>query len=283
MQREYPLVHLASVAPLRRPANGWDGRTDLRIGVSQAEGSSSLAYRAVVPPGASRARHVNRNCDEILIYLRGEGVAGQGAARAQVRAGHCQWVPRGCEHFFHNGSKSEDAVIVGFYPGAGALSAIGFEAGAPLAAGELRAGQSAVTVGALVHLDDVAPARMSKDLGWSITDFRLPIGRHNGASSTLFRARFFPGAVHRKHRHDRCEEIYFLISGSGIAGAGRDRVRVEGGDFHFIPKGVEHWLSNLSAREPIEVVGIYIGAGSVEETAYVYLGDVTAGDLVLSE
>jgi mannose-6-phosphate isomerase-like protein (cupin superfamily) len=57
---------------------------------------------------------------------------------------------------------------------------------------------------------------------------------------------------------------------------------VHGGHFHYVPKGVEHWLSNLSASDPIEVVGIYIGSGTVQETGYVYRGDVTADDLVLS-
>ncbi|MCC7346277.1 MAG: hypothetical protein IT538_02660, partial [Variibacter sp.] len=51
--------------------------------------------------------------------------------------------------------------------------------------------------------------------------------------------------------------------------------------FHYVPKGVEHWLSNLSASEPIEVVGIYIGSGTVQETGYVYMGDVTAADLAV--
>ena len=90
---------------------------------------------------------------------------------------------------------------------------------------------------------------------------------------------FVPGAVHKKHRHENCDEIYHVISGHGLAGAGSDRAEVRGGHFHFIPKGVEHWLHNLSDAGPIEVVGIYIGAGSVEETGYVYTGEVTEEDI----
>ena len=120
---------------------------------------------------------------------------------------------------------------------------------------------------------------MNKGEGWSITDFRIPLGKHNGSATTLFRARFFPGAVHKKHRHENCEEIYYIISGHGLAGAGPDRVEVRGGHFHYIPKGVEHWLYNLSGTEPVEAVGIYIGSGSVEDTGYVYMGDVTEEDI----
>lgn len=87
------------------------------------------------------------------------------------------------------------------------------------------------------------------------------------------------GAVHKKHAHRHCEEIYFVISGRGLAGAGDDRVEVRAGDFHYIPAGVEHWLHNLSGADPIEVVGIYVNAASVEATGYTYLGDVTEADL----
>lgn len=70
-----------------------------------------------------------------------------------------------------------------------------------------------------------------------------------------------------------------MISGRGLAGAGNDRVEVHGGHFHYIPKGLEHWLYNLSDTEAIEVVGVYINAGNVAETGYEYMGDVTQEDL----
>ena len=88
-----------------------------------------------------------------------------------------------------------------------------------------------------------------------------------------------PGAIHKKHRHDNCDEITYIISGRGLSGTGPDRAEVRGGHFHYIPKGVEHWCVNLSKTEPIEVIGLYIGAGSVEESGYVYMGDVTDEDL----
>ena len=133
--------------------------------------------------------------------------------------------------------------------------------------------------GILVHIDDVKPSQMNAKDGWSITDFRMPIGRHNGSPTTLFWGKFLPGAVHKKHRHENCEEIYYVIRGHGVAGAGPDRAEVRGGHVHYIPKGVEHFLYNLSPTEPLEVIGVYTGAGSVEETGYVYTGEVTEADL----
>jgi hypothetical protein len=38
-------------------------------------------------------------------------------------------------------------------------------------------------------------------------------------------------------------------------------------------------MYNLSPTEPIEAIGIYIGAGSVEATGYVYTGEVTEADI----
>jgi mannose-6-phosphate isomerase-like protein (cupin superfamily) len=132
--------------------------------------------------------------------------------------------------------------------------------------------------GILTHIDEVKPAAMSEKDGWKISDLRLPIGGHNGSSTTLFWAKYLPGAVHQKHRFDRCETLYYVIRGHGLAGAGPDRVELRGGHVHYIPKGVEHFLCNLSASEPLEAIGIYIGASSIDDAGYVYLGDVSAAD-----
>jgi len=71
----------------------------------------------------------------------------------------------------------------------------------------------------------------------------------------------------------------YEFRGHGLAGAGPDRAEVRGGHVHYIPRGVEHFMHNLSRSEPLEVIGIYVGAGSVEETGYVYTGEVSSADL----
>jgi mannose-6-phosphate isomerase-like protein (cupin superfamily) len=279
MAPKYPLVHVDDVTPERmEKAEGWS-ISAFRLPITGACGSSTAAFHSVFRPGSTHKKHLHARCDEIAVYLRGRGVVGQGSGRAEVRAGHCRLIPQGAEHFFHNETTDEDALVIGFYLGAEDVADTGYRYCGDVTAADVAMPRTGFSEGILVHLDDVAPEQMDAGKGWSITDFRLPLGRHNGSSTTLFRARFFPGAVHKKHRHDRCEEIYYVISGHGLAGAGPDRVEVRGGHFHYIPKGVEHWLHNLSPTEPIEVVGIYIGAGSVEETGYVYTGEVTAADL----
>ena len=269
MDLRYPLIDVESTGAAD------DG---LRVLSDIPEIESGMAYHLTIPPGGSRGRQTNRNADEALVCLSGTGVTGVGDETASMRAGHCQLIPKGAEHFVFN-SGDGDLVLVGFYIGATDLDSVGIEPGAPATADELGDPADSLSTGIFVHLDDVAPENMDKGDGWHITDFRLPLSARNGSGSTLFRARFMPGAVHAKHRHENCEEIYYIISGHGLAGAGSDRVEVHGGQFHFIPSGVEHFMHNLSETEPIEAVGIYVGAGSVKDTGYVFMGNVTPEDL----
>lgn len=277
MELRYPLIDVGSV----EQTPGYDGagpKSDLRLLTNIPEIRSALAYHLTIPPGGSRGRQTNRNADEALICLQGGGIAGVGSEIADMSAGHCQFIPKDHEHFFVNNGDS-DAVIVGYYLGVSDAGGIGLERGTPVKSDELQGATAGITEGIFVHLNDVSPENMDRGDGWHITDFRLPLSARNGSASTLFRARFFPGAVHAKHRHENCEEIYYVISGQGLAGAGPDRIEVHSGQFHFIPRGVEHWLHNLSDTDPIEVVGIYAGAGSVKDTGYVFMGNVTEEDI----
>ena len=54
---------------------------------------------------------------------------------------------------------------------------------------------------------------------------------------------------------------------------------VAGPHVYNIPKVFEHFMDNLSKTEPLKAIGIYVGAGSVEETGYAYMGDVTEADI----
>ncbi len=279
MTHRYPLIDVNDVA-IEKPVQTEGGAgPEIRFPIGGNVGSSTTAVHVLYGPGSALGKHVHNDCDEIAILLRGRGIAGQDGERAEIRAGHCRLIPRGAERFFVNASDSEDALVVGFLIGAADPAASGLEYRGKVGEADLGAPRAGFKDGIMVHLDDVRPENMEQGDGWLISDFRLPIGGHNGSASTLFRARFLPGAVHKKHRHEKCDEIYYIISGHGLAGAGPDRVEVRGGHFHYIPRGVEHWLHNLSETEPIEVVGIYVQAGSIAETGYVYMGDVSAADL----
>ncbi len=269
MGLHYPLVDVADLV-------GLDNGPDLRTAISGAEGSSTTAFFLTLDPNRHPVTHRHTRCDEITVCLEGEGQTTIAGVKRPLQAGHCMRVPAGLSHCFENTGTSP-MKIVGFFIGASDLDGGGF-AVVTEPEGEQTVNR-VPTEETFLHWDDVPPENMDKDEGWLINDFRLPFGAHNGSSTTLFRAQFFPGAVHKKHSHTNCEEIYYIISGHGLAGAGDDRVEVTAGQFHYIPAGVEHWLHNLSNSDPIHVIGIYIGSGSVAETGYVYQGDVTPIDI----
>jgi hypothetical protein len=276
----HPLIHIDDVRPENMQAgDGW-AISEFRLPISGKTGSTTTVFHAIFRPGSTHAKHLHSRCPEIAVYLKGHGVVGQSGERTEIRAGHCRLMPPGSEHFFYNQTKDEEAMVVGFYVGATDVADTGYRFCGHVTDADLAMPRSAgLNEGVLVHIDDVKPAGMDAKDGWSITDFRMPLGRHNGSSTTLFWAKFMPGAIHKKHRHDNCDEIYYVIRGHGWAGAGSDRAEVRAGHFHQIAKGTEHFLYNLSETEPLEVIGIYIDAGSVEETGYVYMGDVGPADL----
>ena len=266
MPLSYPLVDVNDVPIVNTGLAG-----ELRIPISGKDGSTTSAFHLTLQPGEEIRPHRNDDCEEISVYLSGHGeniIEGQSF---KVREGHCMRVPMGVTHQFQNTSE-EPVQMVGFYIGADTLAARGFETVDTVGVATLNGEY-------VIHWNDVKPENMDRNEGWHINDFRLPFGTHNGSTTTLFRAQFFPGAVHKKHAHINCEEIYYLISGHGLAGAGDDRVEVTAGQFHYIPSGVEHWLHNLSETEPIHVIGVYIGSGSVADTGYEYRGDVTSEDI----
>jgi len=250
--------------------------------ITQVQGSTTTAFYSILEPGKHSKIYRHNNCEVISILLKGSGLYGIGQSVIPAKIGDCGLITKGTEHFFSNTS-NELTLMVGFFIGAKDINDAGIEEIDQVNKSKSKYFSDGKKIeskdGVVVNINDVTPEKMDENDGWKITDFRLPISAKNGSSSTLFRARFMPGAVHKKHCHNNCDEIYYIISGYGLAGAGSDRVEVRGGHFHFIPKGVDHWLYNLSEKDPIEVVGVYCEAGSVSDTGYVYKGDVTTKDL----
>ena len=275
MPVKYPLVHVDDVQPENmKKGDGW-AISEFRLPVTGRDGSSTTIFHSIFRPGSTHAKHLHRNCDEIAVYLRGHGIVGQSSERTEVRPGHCRLMPAGSEHFFHNETKDEDGLVIGFYVGAKDVAGTGYEFRGPVTEEDLKVPRrEGLREGILVNIEDVKPSKMDPDQGWSVSDFRLPIGRHNGSGNALFWAKLAPGDVHHRHRHDRCEVLYYVIGGDGVVGAGPDRAQVRGGHVHFVPKGVEHFMYNASKTEPLEVIGVYTGAGSVEESGYVFTGKV---------
>jgi quercetin dioxygenase-like cupin family protein len=137
----------------------------------------------------------------------------------------------------------------------------------------------------VVKLDDVAPEPVAEVNGWRKMDIRFIITgeKQESKDCTMFRALFPPGARHMKHRHLNSDELFYMIRGHGASGAGEKEYEMKAGCAQFVPKGVIHWMRNLSDTEPIEVVGVYLNAGNLKESGYVFEGQVTDKDMTIKK
>jgi mannose-6-phosphate isomerase-like protein (cupin superfamily) len=279
MALTFPLIHVDDVVPENMQKNAGWAISEFRLPISGKHGSATTVFHSIFRPGSTHAKHSHSRCDEIAVYLQGHGVVGQSSERTEVRPGHCRLMPKGSVHFFYNETKDEDGLVIGFYVGATSVPDTGYAFHGNVTEADTRMARAdSFREGILVHIDGVPAFAQSAVEGWRVSDFRLPIGRHNGSPNALYWAKLAPGDIQHRHKHERCEKVYYVVRGRGIAGAGPDRVEVRTGHFHFIPRGVEHFLFNASATEPLEVIGVMTGAGDIGESGYVFTGEVGAAE-----
>jgi len=121
-----------------------------------------------------------------------------------------------------------------------------------------------------VHVEEVQPAPVRVEQGWRDVDIRFLITRDAAGTGSvcLFRAVFPPGAAHQAHRHPNADEFFYVLRGRALLGAEDERHEARAGTVEFVPAGRVHWLRNLDPAEPVEVVGGYLGVGSLDEAGY---------------
>lgn len=56
-----------------------------------------------------------------------------------------------------------------------------------------------------------------------------------------------PGCAVTPHRHRQIEEIYYIVSGSGLMTVGDETREVEAGDAVYVPRGQRHTLENTGS------------------------------------
>ena len=81
------------------------------------------------------------------------------------------------------------------------------------------------------------------------------VGTHNGAAHLDFRVSRYPirGRV-EPHVHDDAEQIYYVISGSGLGQIGDDEYLIGPGDTLFIPPTIVHAVVNTGDEDLVFVV-----------------------------
>ena len=273
------LVHVNDVRPENmQKGDGW-AISEFRLPVTGAHGSATTIFHSIFRPGSTHAKHLHSKCDEIAVYINGHGIVGQSDQRTQVGPGHCRLMPAGSPHFFHNETKDQDGLVIGFYMGAKSVPDTGYQFCGHVDAGDLAMPRAAtLTEGILLNVASVKPLQLSKQDGWNVSDYRMPIGKHNGSANAQFWAKLAPGDVHHKHRFDRAELLYYVVGGTGVAGAGGKASKVRGGHVQFVPRGVEHFLANTGG-DTLEIIGVLTGAGSLEDAGYAHTGMVSVADV----
>ncbi len=66
---------------------------------------------------------------------------------------------------------------------------------------------------------------------------------------SLAEARLKPGAMTRRHRHTRTEEIYYIVEGEGLMELERETFSVKPGDAIGIPPGTPHQIKNTGKKD----------------------------------
>jgi mannose-6-phosphate isomerase-like protein (cupin superfamily) len=69
---------------------------------------------------------------------------------------------------------------------------------------------------------------------------------HFNANQSLAEANIPPGATTHLHKHNNSEEIYHVLSGSGILTLGNERFGIKEGDTICIPPGTPHQIKNTA-------------------------------------
>lgn len=128
----------------------------------------------------------------------------------------------------------------------------------------------------VAHIEEIAPAPVRRDQGWREMDIRFVTESMTGCGRLgFFRTVFRPGAAHERHFHPNADEFLYVIRGRAAVGAEDEENEATPGTIQIIPAGKVHWLRNLDPEQPVEIVGGYLGVGSLEEAGYEFVGDIT--------
>ncbi|MFQ5857525.1 MAG: cupin domain-containing protein, partial [Anaerolineae bacterium] len=113
----------------------------------------------------------------------------------------------------------------------------------PLGADMLYEEATIMAQSTIIELDEVEPRA-----GYCGAVYELIKPHNSGAErlSCVF-VEVAPGARSRPHRHITCEEIYFVVSGTGVVYLGSQTQAVSSGYVIHIPPGVRHMVENDSA------------------------------------
>lgn len=267
MEQPVKVVHVDDV-PIERmqKAAGW-AISEFRLPISGADGSSTTMFHSIFRAGSAHSQHVHHNCDEFVAYVRGRGVVGGGRGRARAESGLRRRIPQGSQHFFKNQSE-EDALVIGFYMGAGSVEGSGYEHRGNVEDADVEPPFQDIEDGTLVTVDTAPVADLSAVPAWSQADVRLSVGSHNGSPNAMLDATVAPGARIERHRLTGAEQLYFVAAGEGVVTSAHGSTPIREGSVVFVAKDADVEISSVGT-EPLWFLGVLTGAGGLAEAGAV--------------
>ena len=99
----------------------------------------------------------------------------------------------------------------------------------------------------------------------------------------VFHAVYGPGEILGKHKHTKCDEIVYCISGRGAEWIDGVEYEFAPGIIAYVPKGKPHWGRNLDYFNPLILVGIFTGVKNMDKQTIGYeaLGEILPGEMKL--
>ncbi|MFQ6110784.1 MAG: cupin domain-containing protein [Nitrospinota bacterium] len=121
-----------------------------------------------------------------------------------------------------------------------------------------------------VNERDIPPAKVKREDGWREMNIKWLLSEKTVGcrSALLFKSVIKAGAAHERHIHHKADELVYVISGKGHRWQGDEEWDVGPGDAYFIPRGLAHGACGIDPDDPLTLVGVYVGAGSIEDTGY---------------
>ena len=115
------------------------------------------------------------------------------------------------------------------------------------------------------------------ELGFHHVAARWLVNAETAQSEALIvgQSTFVPGGAHLLHRHDRAEEFFFVIEGTGVHLVDGRQIAMAPGDIVFTARNEWHGFRNIGAR-PVRAVFGYFGASQLEAAGYEVHADVAA-------
>ena len=157
--------------------------------------------------------------------------------RGEVGRDHCRLMPPVRRYSFYNEQNRRTPSVSGFYLGAANVADSGYVRCGNVEPTDLAMPRSGLDEGVHVRMEDVAPLDAAGLDAYAAAAVRIPIGSHNGSANALIEVLLPPGGVVAEHRLEKCEQLYFVVRGRGVARSGERRASVRSGNHLSFRRG----------------------------------------------